>query len=106
MVGFLNKNGEKVFTKESTDNLLKRINEYGFDYVKSVLPYIKAQKKIDAIIKFIGQNLINRKDLIFFLQKRGKKVYTNESMKDLIKRINDKFTLTYIKSNLRHLKTP
>ena len=44
MVLFLKKNGEKVLTKESTDDIIKRINNaYGFDYVKDMLPKIKVK---------------------------------------------------------------
>ena len=44
MILFLNEHGEKVFTKESTDQIINRINEgYDFDYIKNNLK--KAVKK-------------------------------------------------------------
>ena len=85
LIGFLNKNQEKVFTKESTDEIIKRINEgYGLDYIKSALPKIKAKSKNYAVVKFVAKNLINRKDLIYFLQHEGQKVLTRESSSVLV----------------------
>ncbi len=53
MVLFLNKEKEKVFTKESVDDIIKRINEFDFDYVKKVLPKLKVKtvKKVKKVPK-------------------------------------------------------
>ena len=45
MVLFLNKENEKVSTKESLNTIIKRINEFDFSYVQGILPNLKAKLK-------------------------------------------------------------
>ena len=46
LILFLNKEGETVFKKEKTDDIIKRINaNYAIDYVKKKLPKLRAKAK-------------------------------------------------------------